>query len=332
MRVPRCIPRSAALLIVLYSVLQQCQFTCAADDFEAVRAAVDQYWSSLSTIAFHDIEEISGKTARTEITDFKSALHGRWAIQTRDRRQDREKSVYDMREDGHRRYQVARLGDDFSVIHEVTISRPGEDPDHYSGVMTRALWIVLPAGRSPKSHLEMGARLSRAQDDNYFIETDHKGHPLRIVLDGLHDYLPRRVRLGDTLDIRVTRFEKIAGRWFPVAGEAESRNRSDGGGVVRSTFTLSQVRLNESLPETAFGPPTAGAGVQIRDTITGRSTVNGGVEAREALIKSIAPQQSATMPKVDARPSPRRFHFEYVLAAASVAALTIAIVLWRRGS
>ena len=106
---------------------------------------------------------------------------------------------------------------------------------------------------------------------------------MKCDLDAEHDWLPRRIEAPNGAMVWVaSKFKRESGLSFPVEGFMEQVD-ADRKMPQRTFFRVTAIKLNKNVSPSAFGLPPLGEGVLVRDEISGRTTINGGPEARKRL-------------------------------------------------
>jgi hypothetical protein len=252
-----------------------------------VAVSLETLARGIDTIAFHSSEAVFGRghaPNRVEEYDIAVGSGGRYCFDSLTISADGSRRITSWHEDGVRAYASRTFPAFADVVEAVEIQPVRSSPTKYNGTMCRALWLVLPAGKTPAQHLKSGATLGQEHDKSGNPVTVLQFHrnqvPVRCELDAGHDWLPRRVNVGKGLEIEVTRFQRANGQWFPAEGRSqEALHSSEGIRTTTSEFRISRLRINESLTNSIFGLPKIEDGVAVIDTITGERRNQGSADA-----------------------------------------------------
>jgi hypothetical protein len=310
-------------------------------DLDEVRRELDAGWQSLQTIEFECREYLLDEANRprkglSEL-DFHFAYQagGRWAYATwQVDLEGNRRPLEDTRQDGRKQYQVfARKGHP-DVIDFAQISTQTSTADTYDGGMQVALWLWIPGGKPPIAHLRSGGRLEieRTLDgrETVVLVSSHKGHPLRCELDPEHEWLPRRVLLGDFAEYVATDFRRDNGRWFPSEGFGITRLGPSR--AQRDGFRVTSLAINRGIFPSTFQMPRLAPGVIVQDA-AGKGEIVGGQAARETLEREYPSAPAAQAAPGDTGsvggPPDARVAI-WLLAAVGVGLLTMAVFLWYR--
>jgi hypothetical protein len=271
-------------------------FSESRGDVAQARSVLDGFWNSLETLSFRSIEYTKSRfpeKTRETTYDFHYGKDGRLFLRTTDVRAGAVASQSEIREDGTKRYEIRPFPQDPDTIDSVFIKSPKNSPDHYQDPMNLVLWILMPAGKSLASHLQSGASLNSDSRGRIVLSGQSWFLPFQCTLDPEHDYLPDHLTLGDALEIQVTKFQSVGGRWFPAAGTATHRIGSNGT-VDRQAmrFTVTDVKINEPLPESLFRLPPLASGVRVVDETKRSTYFTGSYRSRKELLAKYPPQTS----------------------------------------
>jgi hypothetical protein len=261
-------------------------------------------WTSLSSVQFVSDELIADLvqgTSRLERYYFALEDRGQYALRAKEVKEGREYHVHDFREDGQKSYQSRPFRDSDDSLNSVTIRYQTSTESHYKGMMFRVLWLLMPGGEPIFRHIEQGASVEPARDVDgntvYVVHTSFRGSPIRCEVDPQHDWLVRRMTLGEGLmDVRVTRFDRVDGRWFPVEGSSSEDMTVEGRRIrKRGTFRVSQLRINQPLDPGLFHITESKlpSGTKVIDSISGRTRYIGGRSARDRRISEQLEQPEA---------------------------------------
>lgn len=270
--------------------LGQFRSASAGPDLARVRKAITDSWAALRSI------ELSGREYPSDDSDaprpgassmefrFSYQSGGKWAYAVWSVKPDGAKTLLaDVREDGRKQYSLFDRTGYPGVLDRVQIQTQRSSTDRYDGGMQVVLWLWIPAGMPPATHLNAGGSLRAEQfadgTQHIVLHSTHRGLALRCELDPEHDWLPRRVQLGDDIEYVATEFRLHNGRWFYAKGH--QIRKTPKGGPIRTAFELDSVTINENLPTERFAPPRLQPGVIVAD-VTARSRIEGGSRAREA--------------------------------------------------
>jgi hypothetical protein len=312
-------------------------------DRESLRRISKELWDSLDTFAFRSEDypvNTQGQPDRTRgynRFDFTMASGGRRAMIATGVLPDGIVSIENMREDGRRTYRVMPFEDHPDAIERLIITNQVDTEDHYQGMMTMALWFLMPAGRPLYAHFDAGATLEIGQDDEHrdqvvLIIKDGE-RPVRCVLDSGHDWLPNRIILGDGVEeFQATSYARDNGRWFPekILNTARSRGREEVTGC-----TVTNLRINRPVAATTFAPPALPKGAVVVDRIEGRSEPVGGLAAFKAhRQKHGEPTSSSTTERPLVAPqSHNSTPWSLIIALGSTLVLIVALTIRiRRGT
>lgn len=292
-------------------------------------------WDSIETLQFRSIEEVRDRR-RVEAGAKPSVWHfalGRGSRRSVQWHYD-GRILYDLREDGRRAYQTEYFGGTSESVNHTSVQNQSNTRDSYKGTMNLVLWTITPAGRPLYTYIadtegideieRSGMRLLR-------VRTKDRNRPVVLELDPAHDYLPRRVYVGDeerSLEYLVESFQRTDGRWFPKEGRLI--DRMSGRADDLTTFDVESASINRPVPDALFAPPPAGEGVLVMDAVKSKATVKGGARARDALVDRY---RSAEPPRGDGPATPIRVEPEgrswlpVVVGGVSIVLVGAALVL-----
>jgi hypothetical protein len=339
-----------AKAIPLGRLLDQSTHGSEPPTLEELRAAIDAWYSSLTTI-----------DARYRVTSKVGAKTMRWAEDFLGHRQ-----FYEMRRDGEKQ----RAAQHYDGTRSIHITYPDEGPPH--GVVEptpspKTLSTASPAHLAGLDIWTFDGSLADAIAQAKTVTVDGtkelrgerhivlvasgievvrtKAYQLRVIayLDPTHDYLPGRIELfNDTeenhlsFEVTVERFSKVPDRessrdrWFPVAGVVlahfKQHNKSS-----RETIEVSQASVGVALPDELFRPVLP-VGTLLQDKIRRENVVIGGEESRLAILaKSLAekePLQEVPLPS--ARPIIGMHWAMGWSAGFAIVLLSALMVMWVR--
>jgi hypothetical protein len=253
------------------------------------------------------------------------------------------KPIDQIRQDGLRRQQVRMFRDFPGEISDVDIKNQVSTPLEYAEAKFSALWLILPGGTPPYIYLDQGAPISKAEDYGpscVAIDAVHRNNRLRLILDGDHDWLPRRVESSDGEDIHiheVTHFARDNNKWFPSEGQFTHPTPK---GLVRKLFVVTQARINREVDEGLFRLPVLPPGVRISNDIAKNVSFQGGEQAypiRQSKYldkdKNL-PHDNAALPRAQpilADRTPRGWPWSGVIIGSAAGLILIAAGMWWRG-
>jgi hypothetical protein len=287
----------------------------AADVAARIRASED----SLASLAI-DTSEFPTDQAGDDLADsepiryqYVFTAEGRRSVEITTTGPDGQMTLERYREDGSNRYKIEPFPWDDSSIGTVRISVQPDGPDEFTGTMCLVLWLIMPGGKSIARHLDDGALLTIEDGPpgqrSGLLTSEHNEMPLRITLSEAHDWLARRVELGEHMTIEATDFLRTDGRWFPSTGtwhlDIPDTGTRPGRGEHRR-FEVQAVRLNRPVSPETFSMPKVQEGTLIIDRRQGRNLgrIEGGEEVRRELIEQYMEPSSDPEPLV-ARPRRR---------------------------
>jgi hypothetical protein len=318
-------------------------------DRQALRDRLKLLWDSLASIELRCEEYVPDARGDRDLGRFHTDYHfchkkeNFWFCDTQSvSATGVRKPIDQIRQDGLRRQQVRMFKDFPGEISDVDIKNQVSTPEEYTEAKFSALWLFLPGGRPPYLYLDQGAPISKAEDFGpscVAIDAVHRNNRLRLILDGDHDWLPRRVESSDGEDIHiheVTHFTRDNNRWFPSEGQFTHPTPK---GPVRKLFVVTLTRINRKVDERLFRLPVLPPGVRVSDDIAKKVTFQGGEQAypiRQSryLVKDknlphdhAAPQQAQP---ILADRTPRGWPWSQVILGSSVGLILIATGLWWR--
>lgn len=195
------------------------------------------------------------------------------------------------------------------------------------------LSMLLCPGQIPvANHIEAGAPVEIEGGAGglreVIVRTKLRRTPLKITLDPEHDWLAKEVAYGDPpfSVVKVTRFARDNGRWFPVEGLYD-RAEAEGKRLLLA-FAVSRFRINE-VSAKPIKPPKPSEGLMIEDTIKHQnysfSTKSGLPRKKPSL-----PDSDPDAPGGIVVEKPRPFNWGMVVGISSGALIVLAVFLKRR--
>ena len=312
-------------------------------DRQAFREELKRLWTSVQSIEFEcdefaltDQGEPINKMnfVRNEFFHQKESM---WAGNIRIFKNGQlDHSVNDVRSNGQSRFQLQAFRRFPAEISDLDIKNQVSTPDGYEDFMFSALWLYLPGGRPIYTYLDANARLESAPEYGpscVRVEASYRDYPLRLILDGEREWLPRRVELavpGDPSFHETIQFSREHDRWFPAHGRYSGHTPS---GTVIKSFRVSRFAINRPIAPQRFQPPPIPDGVRISNDVTGRVEFRGGRDAYlRRFTKYATPLNQGLVPAQpivaleSAPPSP---WMGYLIATSS-SSLLIGVALWTR--
>lgn len=195
------------------------------------------------------------------------------------------------------------------------------------------LSMLLCPGQIPVAkHVEAGASLEIEEEAGgsrrVVVRSKYGPTPLRITLDPERDWLAKEVAYGDPplSVVKVARFSRDNGRWFPVAGSLD-RAEPEGKRLLMA-FEVSRFRINEPTAK-PIKPPAPFEGLMIEDTINRRNYT--------FTTKPGLPIEKPSLPVTNTDgladivvEKPRPFDWAPVIGLSSGALIVLALFLKRR--
>ncbi len=280
---------------------------------EDVRAALARWWEAVDTIEVDYDRLTPSEDDDVQVVyqqyHLAKAPGGKYSTRAEHLLPDGGvKVIMNERTDGRRVYQVMTVPGSPDVTDYVNIMYSKSATDLYKGPMSDLLWIIMPGGRPLHKRLDNGAEFAiepneSGEDDTYTIRFDDSGNglsPVRCELDPRHDWLPRRVSLGEPpmYSVKVERYTRDHGIEFPAEGEVTLLNRSNA--RVSYRFLVRRLSLNEPVSDDQFGVPGVVTGTLLMDQTKRQNSVEGGSGARQAFMAKYRPE----LPSVGPPPSP----------------------------
>jgi hypothetical protein len=266
-------------------------------DRNAVASRLRDYWNSIEDLEVTGEEYESDRPDSLELD--KSKPRQRWSFILGSGGRRAAKSIlfnpdgttvglYQFFEDGKKIITIVPFEDDPASVASIVIKKQTDTNDDYKGAMNNFLWLWTPGGRPLHSRIADGAELERTRagdgSDVFSLYFQHRGARVRCELDPKRNWLARKVETpGGFLIWEATRFERHGGLYFPVEG-TYSQCVPPSKTPQRIFIRIKEVALNRHIASTTFNPPEPTDGVLVRDEIKGRTTVVGGVEARDRLV------------------------------------------------
>lgn len=300
----RNVPIRPLFGIILWTTLLiptvQIKGSAAPPDRETVRQTLKQMWDSLATIELREESYPCDEQLQLDLSrgysqrEYAFATEGRRACLTKGIYPETksEKIVSDVRCDGKKRYLISYFEDGSGTVKSVVISTSDETHENAPTMPVLSMSFVSPFGKpiyryldDPATTLENG----QAEDGKEIVvlTTQVRGFPVWMELDPAHDWLVLRMKMGDVAEWKVLRFDRDQGRWFPIDGVA-----SNGKGEKRSMskFVVSNLKINQPIPQSKFIPPSLPKGAFVGDMATGEAQIHGGSrEDLNELVREHAP-------------------------------------------
>ena len=195
---------------------------------------------------------------------------------------DRSEIFLDERTDGRKKYNLDAIGRRPGTVEKVTISNSGP-ADGQATVMFDPLFALTPFGRPLHSFVGDSCRIEADGDIVRLVTSTNKG-VMTFDLDPRHDWLARRVALGDAFEMNVDEFKLDNGRWFPSEGQSRTVEE---GSPRREQFTVTAFRINRPIEDDRFKVDLAHLprGVTVVDRATTQGYIVGGIPALRDLDK-----------------------------------------------
>jgi hypothetical protein len=193
--------------------------------------------------------------------------------------------VYDVREDGVRRFQLTYARNDPGEVSTLRITSQPSDALDFGAYTPYALTALMPMGKTVWRLLEDGGTLSSAKEAPN-VRLDFTRDEIRLAATLCNkDWLPEVLTIESPkkrLKMHVSEFRNINGRWIPWAGDGEEEVFSGVyAGKTEFSFRALQVEINEPISDSEFKMPEVPAGVIVVDAINKRTHVVGGADARK---------------------------------------------------
>ncbi|MFO0957160.1 MAG: hypothetical protein U0800_06795 [Isosphaeraceae bacterium] len=303
----------AAFVLVLLSVLAPRSRAFDIDP-PAIRKALEDSWRAIRTLEVHGNEyaaESNGERATknrlwTHTFDFHHAPGAKRALNIQYFRPDGQfDHGEDCREDGRKIYRLRPYQQHADVIDEMMVSAQTDTILSQRDMLNSLfVWCWTPAGRATHTLLGPDCRYESTRDGEgrSLVRVTIPKENLTLDLDPSVGYAARHIRLGDGFQVTATKFEQVGGVWLPMRGFCDHGRSRVPGSLHYEGFEVSQVRVNEPIPESTFTVAKPDAGVLIYDRTQGKNRVQGGVAARTARHKANPSLKEAT--GEPAKPSP----------------------------
>ncbi len=325
-----------------------------ASDRERIAKIRQAYWASIETMVVEieefplEAKDLDGdaelkpkSSSYVTLYDIAIASNGRRAMRFRTRSPEGEIRINsEVGEDGRNLYATKFFMTGQNDMDTINILKQ-KDQTSFLRELSSFLWLLMPGGKTCFDQLQAGGRIvipadrSRSEAEYEFTR---KGSAVHCEIDPEHDYLPRRVVIGEPdekIAFEAREFKKIGGHWFPASGFVN--NASKLGGDRYAGFRVVKLKLNEPVDPAMFQMPRViPPGVQVVENTTFKGYVSGPPGARDEVAKrhpaSPAAVSGAAMdaPDLIAAEAPRVFPWRGLILAGGVAALVSALCLRRR--
>lgn len=333
--------------VVLMSLSLSAQAGGAEISRTSIRESIARWWDSIESIEVR-MDRLQSYDERGEVLieehHIAVAAGEKVSVKVVQTTRTGEKVVAaNTRTDGLKTYQGATLEGHPEVSKTINVMNSASRPGHYVGPMDTILWLIMPGGTPLHRHLDEGADLLVDENPDggksYSIQFNFRypNRPVKCILDPEHDWLPREVEIGTsgTYRIRVTRFLKENGHFFPAAGTIHKMLNT---GEHDSRFEVRAAAINRGAAPELFGPPNLVMGTFIVDQTKGKNHIQGGLKGREAFrAKYELPSSAPVASKLPANPvvagrEPERSPIATTILVASTFVLIVAAYLRKRAS
>ena len=315
------------------------------NDLIAVRARIDAAWSGFDSIACRSVEHYADPfhdkvdTLKTVVFSWKMDGRVAWSSTTQQANITR---YFDVREDGAKRTTVNYYLTPPKAIDQINIGPPRGESGRVGELTFAGLWMFLPGGRTVADLLNHGGTLANAGITGWprwTLTLAAERSRVECVLDEAHQFLPSELTIRtDTSQrtIRVDRFERANGFWYPAAGSSVTTGSTLPSGPVVVAWQLDQVAINQPIPDAMFAWTDLPPGVQVFNRIDNTSRIVGGKLAQikrtraHPATKSTPPHQEAV--EVSSDPgSDVRSMLSYGLLGVAILAGGVGVFLRWRG-
>ena len=233
-----------------------------------IRNSLKDWWEGMRTLEFRERTTYLGPDGRpkkgepTGVVDYAHALGNRRVVRHGSINAEGVESYFQERRfDSMNHFYILADGKFPSKITTFEVSKQTDTRDFYEGEMSAALWLMMfvdvRAGRPLYQFIDRGNPMEIARDPagkaKVVLTIDHGG-PVAIELDPDHGWLPRKV--GQL--VRVTKFAKDNGVWFPVEGISHLGDSNQA-----STFRIVDLRINRPIPDDWFTFPPEPKGKDV---------------------------------------------------------------------
>lgn len=338
--------RFGPVSFVLIANLAICsQSSAQALDRQVVRDRIAQWWDSIESIdaKYVRLKSQSGggpSNYAYQRQELAIASGGRVAVKlTRLSPEGLEDPALDERTDGKKKYQIEEVKQRPGLVDRVIVSNAPGGSDRYLGAMNDLLWIVKPGGLPLHRHLDEGAEFAvdRGSDGKptYTIKFAYrfKDNVVKCELDPDHDWLPKRVSIGNLTTFTVSKFSLENGHFVPAEGEIEESSRGE---VFKSLFRVESIAVNRGVAIARFEGPPPNEGMLMMDQIKGKNYLKGGTAGRKKLESAYPksePGANETAPEAEVvivDRDPERSFVLPVIALSSLVCLCVAAFLRHR--
>ena len=252
---------------------------------------------STDNLGFTSIENASNTTtgrSREETYRFVRDSGGRASLSVDFASGSGLTRVLDIREDGRSRFRLFYARDYPDLLSMVEISPQVSTDNRFDGHMPRALWAIMPFGKTLHQIVMEGGTIIPGERGS--LRPVLKASDGDLSLEGTlstHDGLPEVLRLVSPqgiMTLRVTKFQSFGGRWFPTEGSGAEEDTRNGRTVLTRSFRflLRDISVNDDISDSRFSEPACPPGVILLDKATKKTRIVGGPEARRAWEKEHA--------------------------------------------
>jgi hypothetical protein len=313
-------------------------------DRSTVLSALEGMWKSLESFEFRCEQFVADAQYKVDLTkpknlwDFSYQSGGRWALKWTTVYPDgREVINEDQRFDGREHRLVMHVPNEPNVVDEVRTRNQEGGKDFYPGPMFDLLWVVIPGQQPLYTRLTVDSPLAPTEvtgDQGYPVVRfpfRFKTNIASCRLDPQKDWLPTEVLVGGGSNIKVTKFTRDNGRWFPAEGRTEKNIR---GQIERSLFIVTQLHINRTVQPGVFQSPPLQEGAMKSDLRTNKGEAIGGRQARQDFVRKhfkTAPPPVPLSPGNVASRNSRRFPWALLVGGLALGILVIALVFRRMG-
>lgn len=197
--------------------------------------------------------------------------------------------------------------------------------------MCPPLWLIMPAGKPLYRHVETGTvdgpppgGSPRGGPSGAGFRVRSKVSPLVITLERDRGLRAIKADIADGYGVvTADRFVRQENVWFPTGGRFLWR------GTGEWTWEVTDLKVNALIDDRVFAPPNDLNGAIVRDSVTRKTRIVGGENARKSLVEStLAGASSSRRPGVNANETSSWDWSNFLSKYSIAAALASGCVLW----
>ncbi len=258
---------------------------------QEVLETLKRQWGLIKTLEVHGEEFVcdapGARSTREGLTrsefDFFMAPNAKRALKVFYVFPDEHRELIDdHREDGRRHYQIEAFQAAPERIDRVRVTAQLSTLTSQREMRNCLfVWCWTPNGNALHTYLERDEPLETIKDaeGRVMVRLRVPSQRISLEMDPSHDFALRRCVLSEFEEFVVTRFGSFGGAWLPMEGH-RFRYQAKGNAPTYRGFKVREIKVNQALADATFSLPKLPSGAIVSDETGGKSSMEGGIEAR----------------------------------------------------